>query len=147
MGRRKLRLADAANTRDPALEVIFAKGYQVYFLPDSDEERYGDFWAIKDGRDFIASDVLSLLGLIALWEYTGDDWQALKGDFYDEIVARAFPEEVYQNMDDATFREQMAFYAPFFEALNLCVPEPTQPSELFHLIKNLTEIINRSCDD
>jgi hypothetical protein len=148
MSNRKLRLADAGNTRDPALAVIIAKGYQVYFLPDSDEELFGNFWAIKEGRDFIASDPRSLLGLIALWEHTGDDWQALEGDFYDEIIDRAFPEEdAYQKMDEATFRQEMAFYRPFFEALNLCVPEPTQPLELFHLLKSLVEIINRSCED
>lgn len=49
MTERKLRLADAGNTTNPALRVILAKGFQVYFLPNDNDRDYGDFWAIKEG--------------------------------------------------------------------------------------------------
>jgi hypothetical protein len=143
---RKLRLVDAGNAESPALAVIIAKGYTVYLLPDDRDEYLGDFWAIKEGRDFIASDPLRLLGLIALWEYTGDDWQALKGDFYRQVIDRAFPEEEhYKTMDEAAFQQEMTHYQPFFEALRL--PMPIAPLDLFHVLANLSDILNRRCDD
>lgn len=141
---RTFRLADAGNTIDPALSVILAKGYQVYLLPDPHEDSLGDFWAIKEGRDFIASDPLRLLGLIALWEHTGDEWQKRPRGFYREIVDRAFPSEGdFTGMDTTTFERHMAHYRPFFEALDLPVPLPVTPLELFEVLSHLPDILNR----
>lgn len=143
---RTLRLADAGNTQDPVLAVIIAKGYAVFLLPDERDEYLGNFWAIKDGRDFIASDPLRLLGLIALWEHTGDEWQTLKGRYYRQIVDRAFPEEAeYSAMNEATFQQEIAHYQPFFEALRLSMP--STPQDLFHVLANLPAILNACCDD
>ena len=40
----------------------------------------------------MASDPLCLLGLAAMWEQRGDDWQSREdeADLYDEILMRAY---------------------------------------------------------
>lgn len=82
------------NTYDPALFVLRKKGYRVWVEPGGAEGESGGWRAEKDGRDFYASDPLRLLGLIALWEQRGDDWQLSAGDpdLYDEIRAAAYPD-------------------------------------------------------
>jgi hypothetical protein len=88
------KLADAMNTYNPALLVLRQRGYRVWVDP-SDEGSEGEDWrAEKDGRDFIASDPLRLLGLISIWEHRGDSWQAGAGgaDLYDEIRSAAYPD-------------------------------------------------------
>ena len=93
---RKFRICDALNTWMPALNLLRKKGYKLYISPDFRKDFYGDFWAIKDRRDFIAKDPLSLLGLIQIWEEygDGDQWQSKNQnyeDVQDELASIAFP--------------------------------------------------------
>lgn len=67
------RIADAMNTYNVALNIIKEKGYKIFLYPDEREEFLGDFWAIKGSREFIGSDPLRLLGVISIWENTGDN--------------------------------------------------------------------------
>ena len=81
----KLTVAEAANTWDPILLVLRDKGYSVL----ADTKDSGDWYAVKEGRRFVASNLIALLGLVALWEHRGDDW-FLKQDepsLFDETIA------------------------------------------------------------
>lgn len=97
---RKCRVAEAGNTYNYALSIIKNKGYKIFLVPGLQENNLGDFWAIKDKRDFIASDLLKLLGLISIWETFGDEWHTNPQkpdndkDTYDKIVSRALPNEI-----------------------------------------------------
>ncbi len=71
----------------------------------------------------------------------GDDWPSLPHGFYHEVMDRAFAsEDMYRQMDEAAFEQQTIHYAAFFEALNL--PMPGQSLELYHLLRNLSDILN-----
>ncbi len=133
---RELRLADAANTYNRALAVVRKKGYRIYYYPDEDEERTGCFWAIKDKRDFIASDPLGLLGLITMWEYFGDEWQALAvPNIYDEVMDVAVPQDEYSTLTDAEFACVVEHLRPFFEALWKPLPPTVNRAELAHIME------------
>lgn len=134
---RALRLTDAANTYDRALAVIKSKGYQLFYCPGEDDEEGGDtYWAIKDKRDFIASDPLGLLGLIIMWEHFGDKWQAhAVPRLYDELMDVAFPEGDYANLTDEEFAGVVEHLRPFFEALWEPLPAKVSRGELTHIMQ------------
>lgn len=133
---RVLRLADAGNTYHRALAVVRSKSYHIYYYPSGDEEGGGDFWAIKDKRDFIAAGPLELLGLITMWEHFGDDWQALDvPDIYGEVIDAAFPEDDYSTLTDEEFAGVVEHLRPFFEALWEPLPAIVSRGELAHIMK------------
>jgi len=133
---RILRLADAGNTYHRALAVVRSKGYHIYYYPDEDEEGGGNFWAIKDKRDFIASKPLGLLGLITMWEHFGDDWQAPKvPDIYGEVIATAFPEDEYSALTDEAFAHVVEHLRPFFEAFGEPLLATVSREELAHIMQ------------
>jgi hypothetical protein len=71
----KIKIAIAGNVIVPAYLVLCAKGYQVSRQIDEEDEL--ETWrAVRPGREFIAEDVVSLLGLVALFEARGADWPA-----------------------------------------------------------------------
>lgn len=73
-----------------------AKGYRLWIEPDKDPECEFENWnAEKDGRYFSATNPEELLGLVAMQDVRGDDWQAKLGDsdIYDELLSTAYPEE------------------------------------------------------
>ncbi len=70
-----MRLATAGNTLNPALLVLKARGYQVRVQRSSAHDGEVLLIATREGNEFVAEDPLYLLGLIALWENRGDDWQ------------------------------------------------------------------------
>ena len=85
-------IAEAMNTYNPALAVLCAKGFEVWFSPSADGNP-GQSWCARKGRRrIVASDPLCLLGLAAMWEQRGDDWQSREDepDLYDEIRMRAY---------------------------------------------------------
>ena len=65
----------AGNTKIPCFSAIKAKGYKVTLTNYKDSE-YSDWNAEKDNRLFSATDLVELLGLIAMWEVRGDSWRA-----------------------------------------------------------------------
>lgn len=81
----------AGNTAIPCLYALVAKGYVVthYFLGNSADDFDDPQWdATKDGRQFSATGLEELLGLIAMWEVRGDEWKVRNGEtsLYDQLV-------------------------------------------------------------
>jgi hypothetical protein len=73
--REKVIIATAGNVLVPAYLALCAKGYQVSRVVDEREQT--ETWrAVQPGREFIAEDTLSLLGLVALYEARGAGWRA-----------------------------------------------------------------------
>jgi hypothetical protein len=67
-----LNLVAAGNTDYLAVITLLEKGYDLTEKSSSSE--YGAE-AFKDGRLFAGSSWLQVLGLVALWEVRGDNWQ------------------------------------------------------------------------
>lgn len=75
---RILSIRIAGNTQNPALNTLREKGYRLWIEPDDpseDEPEFIDWNAEKGGRYFSATGPVELLGLVAIQEYRGDDWQ------------------------------------------------------------------------
>ncbi|TCI94975.1 hypothetical protein [Tenacibaculum sp. M341] len=143
MKENKCRIADAMNTYNTALGIIKSKGYKIFLYPDEREEYLGDFWAVKEERQFIGSDPLRLLGIISIWEHTGDDWQINSyedKDWYDEILSRALPDDTedFKKLTETDFNEMVTDYKIFFHKI-LNKPFPDNPSreEMFQLIDSI----------
>ncbi|TGO02272.1 hypothetical protein PN36_27660 [Candidatus Thiomargarita nelsonii] len=92
---KKIRLADAMNTYNSALLVLQTHGYKVWLEPSEDDSELGTWWASKDEADFAAFDPLRLLGLIAMWEQRGNQWQrkANEENLYDKLLTQALGDE------------------------------------------------------
>lgn len=95
-----MRLTDAGNTHGPAILVLLAKGYvvrQEYHTPSESLL----WWAIKDGREFVADTPVTVLGLVALWENRGDEWGKRQGEpSYFELTDQIEYVEVEDRCDD-----------------------------------------------
>ncbi|WLE99133.1 MAG: hypothetical protein QTN59_09900 [Candidatus Electrothrix communis] len=87
-------LSDAPNTYNAALLVIKKKGYNIRIDPSDDEYEIGDWVAYNDERQFFAANPLMLLGLVALFDERGEDWQRKSGEdnLYDAILENTYPE-------------------------------------------------------
>lgn len=87
-----LILADAMNTYDPALATLQERGYRVWVRPVGEVEEGEEWLARKDGNELIAGDPLRLLGLAAILETRGVNWQLAENepDLYDAIRAEAY---------------------------------------------------------
>ncbi|QKX04072.1 hypothetical protein HN014_03835 [Aquimarina sp. TRL1] len=136
------RIADAMNTYNSALGIIKTKGYKVFFYPSNTEDFHGDFIAVKGLRQFMGSDPLRVLGLISIWENTGDDWQSYipEEDIYDKVLSWALPDSVedYNKLTDREFNDFVTNYRLFFrEILNKPFPEDPTRQEMFDLIDPL----------
>lgn len=132
------RIADAMNTYNLALSIVKSKGYKIFVLPHADEENF-DFWAIKGTRQFAGGDPLRLLGLVSIWENTGDDWQKHmpEEDIYDQILSRSFPDSVedFDQLTKEDFNQLVIDYKIFFhEILDKKFPEDPTRQEMFDLI-------------
>jgi hypothetical protein len=143
---RECRIADAMNTYNLALKIIKSKGYKIFLHPDKREEYIGDFWAIEGNRGFRGGDPLRLLGKIAIWENTGDDWQNNNfpdEDLYDEILSRALPDTVddYDKLSDEEFKILVSDYKEFFHKV-IKQELPDNPSK-----QKMFEIINSLCNE
>jgi hypothetical protein len=76
-------LVASGNTYNPSLIVLRQKGYDVW-LEKGDN---GSLWcAKKDGQSFLAYTGPELLGLVALWEHLGKNWNQQKPDIYGELI-------------------------------------------------------------
>lgn len=56
-------LGDAGNVQNTALSILKDKGYQIW------QDKDGEYGAEKDGWDFYAGSPVTLLGLIAIYEF------------------------------------------------------------------------------
>ncbi|MDH7447588.1 hypothetical protein [Aquimarina sp. 2201CG14-23] len=132
-------IADAMNTYNTALKIILSKGYKIFLIPDKREEYMGDFCAVKDNHKFIGGDPLRVLGLVSIWENTGDDWQSHmpEEDFYDEILSKAYPDSVedYNKLSDKEFYDFVEDYRLFFEdVLDEKFPKNPSREDMFQLV-------------
>lgn len=76
-------LVASGNTYNPSLIVLGQKGYDVW-LEKGDN---GSLWCAKKGdQNFLAYTGPELLGLVALWEHLGKDWNQQKPNIYGELV-------------------------------------------------------------
>jgi hypothetical protein len=96
-------IGEAGNTWYPSLYVIINKGYEVVRTKSSENSGSASlFVAKKQGNSFIASDSLSLLGLISIWEGLGDDLFDKVSESERlalEVIKYEDPEEDYEEDD------------------------------------------------
>ncbi|GHO41839.1 hypothetical protein [Ktedonospora formicarum] len=136
----RLRLTDAMNTYNPALTVLKNKGYHLYFVPDERPQCFGDFWAMKDGRVFIAMDPLRLLGLIGVWEGMGDGWSHLRyEDIWGQLTDIGFVEDDFRSWDENAFQQLTRELRLVFDAMGQDLPEPVTRAALAQIIKSWSE--------
>lgn len=136
---RGFRICDALNAWKPALNLLRRKGYKLFISPDSREEFYGKFWAIKDGRDFIARDPVALLGLVQIGEEYGDGWQSKNQnyeDIQDELATIAFPDEPYSELSDEDFARILDYWSEFFIAVDANLADPITRKDLYNFFTN-----------
>lgn len=75
----------AGNTYNPCLVVLRQKGYRLWVEGRKDR----NIWcARKAHREFAAYSAPELLGLVAMWEARGDDWQTSQPDIYSELLVQ-----------------------------------------------------------
>lgn len=76
-------LVASGNTYNPSLIVLREKGYDLWLEPGEN----GSLWcARKDGQSFLAYTGPELLGLVALWEHFGPNWNRQTPDIYEELI-------------------------------------------------------------
>ncbi len=68
------RLSEVHEVNNVSVITLRDKGYRVWWEA-SERPNADDWWAEKDGHEFVARSPLGLLGLVALWEMRGDEWQ------------------------------------------------------------------------
>lgn len=135
--RRRPRIASAGNTGNHALAVLEAKGYSVVLYPDASEAGSHDYWATKDGRDFIARDPVEVLGLVALWEQFGDDWRDVGVPAHDDaLMHAAYPEDGYASLTEEQFAAVLRSYRVFFDAIAVGIPDTPTRAELAALVNS-----------
>ena len=85
--RKGVSIRISGNTELPCLHALRAKGYrlQLDYIrldgPECPQPRYQlDYQAERDGARFCATTPAELLGLVAMWEVRGDDWQPRPGE-------------------------------------------------------------------
>lgn len=137
MSSRKVRIASSGNTANHALEALRSKGYSVVLYPDASEDGMNSYWATQDGRDFIGSDPVEVLGLVALWEQFGDDWRARTvPSHHDALLHAAFPEDDYASLTETQFTQVLRSYRAFFGAIDVSLPEHPTRAELAALVNS-----------
>lgn len=76
----KSRLTNAGNTIVPAYLALIQRGFSVYREPSGLTDS-GMIWIAEDTlTQFYAEDLVTLLGLVAIQETRGVDWQASDED-------------------------------------------------------------------
>ncbi len=81
---RRFSLVAAGNTTNPCLHVLRSKGYELRI--EQDEDGHTSYLARKDRREFLAFSAAELLGLVALCELMGDDWNKQDPDILGELL-------------------------------------------------------------
>jgi hypothetical protein len=91
----KIQIGDAMNTYNVALLTLKSRQYTVWLEPGENEDDSGYWHANRDEAEFIAFDPLRLLGLVAMWEQRGNNWNRKpgEGDTYDELLTKAYGDD------------------------------------------------------
>ena len=78
-------LVASGNTYNPSLVVLRQKGYDLWLESGAD----GNLWCAKKGdQKFLAYTGPELLGLVALWEQLGENWNQQQPDVYSELIEK-----------------------------------------------------------
>jgi len=78
-----LSLVASGNTYNPCLIVLRRKGYELW-LEEADEAH---LWCARKGKhSFMAYTAPELLGLVALVEEMGTNWNQQKPDIHEELL-------------------------------------------------------------
>jgi hypothetical protein len=78
-------LVASGNTYNPSLIVLRNKGYDLW-LEKGDN---GSLWFAKKGtQSFLAYTGPELLGLVAMWESLGENWNQQQPDILGELFER-----------------------------------------------------------
>ncbi len=73
----------SGNANNPCLIVLRQKGYELWLEPG----KQGSLWCAKKcSHNFLAYSGPELLGLVAMWEQLGDEWNRQSPDIYDELL-------------------------------------------------------------
>ena len=80
-------LVAAGNTYNPALLVLHDKGCELAMKKEKDGSLV--WFAKKRGLDFCAYSPPELLGLVALWEAFGEDWNRQEPNLIREVSRRS----------------------------------------------------------
>lgn len=76
-------LVASGNTYNPSLIVLRQKGYEVWL----EKGENGSLWCARKGdQSFLAYSGPELLGLAALWEQLGNQWNQQSPDIYSELI-------------------------------------------------------------
>jgi hypothetical protein len=76
-------LVASGNTYNPSLIALRQKGYELW-LEKGDS---GSLWCASKGeQSFLAYSGPELLGLVALWEHFGKNWNQQLPDIYNELL-------------------------------------------------------------
>jgi len=88
----KFKIGDAMNTYNVALLTLKSRQYNVWLEPGENEDETGYWHANRDDAEFIAFDPLRLLGLVAMWEQRGNNWERMQneGNIYDELLTNTY---------------------------------------------------------
>ena len=81
----RFRLSEVHDVSNVAIITLGERGYRVWWEA-SERPSADDWWAEKEGREFVAKSPLGLLGLVTLWESRGDEWQKRPGE--PDLVGR-----------------------------------------------------------
>ena len=97
----------AGNTGPRALFALWQKGYAIRHrsFERAKSDYQNEYEAKKDGRLFSATSAEELLGLVAIWETRGENWQdATETEWtqYDELTDNAKIYDVDGNVDTDT---------------------------------------------
>lgn len=87
MSKKTLHL-DGMPAQNPSLVLLQARGYALGVLPaDETKTEIGCWFAKKNEMQFRASDPLSLLGVVTLWEARGtSSWLPADEDLYTALA-------------------------------------------------------------
>ena len=76
-------LVASGNTYNPSLIVLRQMGYELWL----EKGENGSLWCAKKGdQSFMAYTGPELLGLAALWEPLGKNWNQQKPDIYSDLI-------------------------------------------------------------
>lgn len=92
-------IRSAGNTYNPCLLALRAKGYELtlWFTIDRGGEYQSNWDAQLGEQSFSASTPIELLGLVAMWEVRGDNWQTQSDEPY--VFDELYPESLTYDPD------------------------------------------------
>lgn len=86
---------------------------------------------------------MRLLGIISIWENTGDAWQINdypEEDLYDFILTRAFPDDIndLNKLSSQEFKSLISDYQLFFNIIapQIIINETTTQDEMFKILNS-----------